>query len=67
MPLRLSRKPGQTWREAAIAQGDLYGLGEEVAASYDAQVANGESEEWAAFGACSDWDVLEFVDDTHLS
>lgn len=61
--LKLSRKMDQTWREAAIAQGARFGMGTEVAESFDAFVSNGTAEEWAAFDACADWDVLDFVDD----
>lgn len=55
----LPRKPNQSWREAAIAQGTKYGLGAEVTAMFDDLTFNGLSEEQAAFDACQSWDVLE--------
>lgn len=60
----LTRLPGQSWRDAAIAQGQKFGLGNEVATMFDDLISNGTREDWAAFDACSEWDVLDLVEES---
>jgi hypothetical protein len=61
--LRLSRKPDQTWRDAAIEQARRHGMERDVTEDFDRFKAAGDSDEEAAWSACYEWDVLDFVDD----
>lgn len=60
MPLVLRKFENETWLEAALRRADEYELGGEVLQAYDAGRKNGESEADAAWGACYEWDVLEY-------
>lgn len=58
--LSLTRNEGETWREAAKRQATRFGLQDEVLEEFDMAVAAGEPEEQAAWGACLEWDVLDY-------
>jgi len=63
MGLRLTRKPDQSWRDAAIEQARRFGMERDVTDSFDAYIAAGDDEAEAAWCSCHDWDVLDFVPD----
>lgn len=69
MALGLTRQPGESWLEAAVRQASKWGLEAEVREDYEAFVAAGEDEAQAAWGACYEWDVLDYMaegnDDIH--
>lgn len=58
--LVLRRNPDESWRQAALRAASRYGLEEEVSEDYAARLKSGESEEDAAWGACYEWDLLEY-------
>ena len=63
MSLRLTRKPDQSWRDAAIEQARRFGMESDVAEDFDRYKATGDTDENAAWCACYDWDVLDFIPD----
>lgn len=63
MSLRLSRKPDQSWRDAAIDQARRHGMERDVTEDYDRFVAAGDDPAEAAWSACYEWDVLDFIDE----
>lgn len=65
MTLRITRKDDETWRECAARYADRYGLNGEVLDYYDSAVARGIDEGLAAWEACVEWDIAEFVDEAH--
>lgn len=64
MGMRLGKEDNETWLEAALRVARPYGLETEVKDSYNYAVSRGEPEDKAAWDACYEWDVLEYVDDT---
>jgi len=62
--LRLKRRPDETWKECAVRCAKSYGLDRIVGEFYDIFIEHGMSEERAAFSACYEWDVCEYVEDT---
>lgn len=63
MSLRLSRKPDQSWRDAAIEQARRFGMESDVAEYFDRFKAAGDTDSEAAWSACHEWDVLDFIPD----
>lgn len=63
MSLRLSRKPDQSWRDAAIEQARRFGMEIDVAEYFDICIAAGDTDSEAAWNACYEWDVLDFIPD----
>lgn len=63
MPLGIRKNVDETWRECAIRYGKKYGLQDEVETYFDAAVKRGTPEDEAAFYACGEWDVLDFIPD----
>ncbi len=66
MSLRLSRKPDQSWRDAAIEQAKRFGMEDDVAEYFDRFKAAGDSDEDAAWSACHEWDVLDYIPDDDM-
>ena len=59
--LSLTKNPEESsWLEAVLRAAKPYGLEDEILWSYDKYIKEGDSDEDAAYGAASDWDVLEF-------
>lgn len=63
MSLVLRREEGESWYQAAIRQATKYGMEFEVDADYQSFIHLGYSDQEAAFDACYEWDVLDFVED----
>lgn len=63
MSLRLSRNPDQSWRDAAIEQARRFGMEIDVAEYFDICIAAGDTDSEAAWNACYEWDVLDFIPD----
>jgi hypothetical protein len=61
MTLRLTRKANQSWRDAAIEQARRFGMEDDVTEYFDRFIAARDSESEAAFSACYEWDVLDYV------
>lgn len=61
--LGIRRQPEETWKEAALRLARPFGLEQEVAEEYEHQIANGASEDRAAWAACYEWDVAELFHD----
>lgn len=61
MSLVLKKRESETWREAALRQAARYNMEGEVAEFYDRFIAAGDTEDQAAWGACYEWDVLDYV------
>ena len=61
MPLELTRKDGETWKEAALRLAKKYGLEVEVEATYDHNIKSNPDYD-AAFCACYEWDILDYVE-----
>lgn len=59
--LKITRNEGETWRECAERYAKPYGLQSDVLFTYDRAVEAGISEGDAAFQACYEWDVVDFV------
>lgn len=60
MPLEITRKEGETWRECAARYGRKYGLEHEVLANFDGFISCGEGDEMAAaFDSCLEWDICD--------
>ena len=63
MPLRMTRREGETWLDAARRYGEPWGLDDDIETYYHEFIRDGRSEELAAFDAVSEWDCLDLVDD----
>lgn len=63
MPLRVARKEGETWRECIERYAKPHGLETEVLSLYDRYVNSGDPEHQAAFDACYEWDICDFVEE----
>jgi hypothetical protein len=61
MGLVLKKREGETWREAALRQASRYSMQSEVAEFYDRFIAEGDTEDRAAWAACLEWDVLDYI------
>ena len=59
--LGITKNEGETWREAAIRYATKFHMQGEVEETYDHLIADGENEASAAWGACLEWDVLDFA------
>ena len=57
----IRREENETWRQAVERYAKPWGLEEECLEFFDADVARGEPEDKAAWGACYEWDVLGLV------
>lgn len=55
----VSRREGESWRQAAERIGAQNGLAREVCEAYDAAIRRGCDEPTAAWAACYDWGVRE--------
>ncbi len=63
MSLRVQRREGETWQDCVVRYAQPWGLEQECLEVYDELISKGEDEGQAAFWACEEWDVLDFVDD----
>ena len=59
--LKITRLPGESWRDCASRYGRKYGLEREVLDEFDKNIAAGDPEDDAAHAACFDWDVCELA------
>lgn len=62
MALVVRKLEGETWKQAALRYGAKHGLADEVGRSFDDLLAQGETEQSAAWWACTGWDVADFED-----
>lgn len=63
MSLRVLRQDDESWRDCVIRYAEPWGLEDECLEIYDEELAKGATEAQAAWAACYEWDVLDFVDD----
>jgi len=63
MPLFLSKKPEETWKEAAIRYAAKYGMETEIENFYDDLIKKGAPEDKAAFWTLDEWDLLDYEDE----
>ncbi len=62
MPLRLIKKPRESWRECVERIAGEQGLKEKCLQQFDEAMENGTTpEETAAWDALYEWDCLEYV------
>ena len=61
--LVLTRNENESWLECALRYAKPYGMEHEVKEYYDEFIANGSTEENAAFDACLEWDLLDYKKD----
>lgn len=63
MSLRIARREDETWRDCVIRYAEPWGLEDECLEIYVEELNKGTPEPDAAWAACYEWDVLDFVDD----
>jgi hypothetical protein len=63
MGLVLKKREGETWREAALRQAKKHRMESKVAQEYDHYLSCGHEPCRAAWCACYEWDVLDFIDE----
>jgi hypothetical protein len=63
MPLVLRRlDDNEDWKACALRYARKYGLEEEVGDAFRRLLQAGENPREAAFHACYEWDVLEYIE-----
>jgi len=63
MSLVLKKNENETWLQAALRYASKYGMEKDIQKYYDMYIKQGESEADAAYGACEEWDILDYVED----
>lgn len=67
MSLILIRQNGESWHDAGLRIAQKFGLDEEYERDYAKIISEGGSEEDAAFGACAEWDILDYREENEES
>ena len=63
MSLSVTKQPGETWRQCVERYAKPHGLERECLELFDEQIAIGETEDRAAFGALYEWDCTDYQGD----